>query len=780
MARARHWALLLVCAGTAGAATLSYTLGERGISDLTYDGRQLLKGDGLVVEHAAFRRADGSSYQRPGWDKARWLPRAGDTVSVQQPWGKVACTYRQVGEAVEIAVAVTNTTPDVLTSCEVRLQNLNLPNPAKARYWRFGTDMFWAHDNPNEGHGGWAGDAVTPIVHCDYGAGSLGFVACDQDASVGLQSPGGGYPVFCKLYVGGIAPGETKTRHFALRFGPSGVDPFGGLYDDLLQRFRAARPFVLQWDDRRPVIQEPILANGIPATPRNPRAYQTGHDLRTEAGKRAFRAELLRRADDYVARMRKADAQGVVFWSIEGIEQLNIMYLGDPRRVALAPEMEWRDEQGVATVDAFLRRITDAGFRVGHCVRPQDLRCTPHEFGTVFRPSVHGRLTKVRVRSSFRELRAPHAARLWRNSDNTLVGGPWALTYGGEDAWVELAIPVTALVADTEYTLTVATTETEGAWCSRSMGEDTWRTNGAHLAWRSGSVVGTQLGARPTAGGKENYLRDVVFVPDGGETAENALGALEPTGSYKPIGHVTVDDPAALLIARIGYCVRRWGSSLFYVDSSVDARGQALPAEVFARVQAAFPQVLVMPENQCTGDYACSAPWDEGGHHWVFRTPRKVRALWPGAFTAIHCDPSRNFTPDVVQHYVAGVRQGDILFFQPWDKDTELIESIYAQAGAPPQARLTAPADGATLAPGTTVTLRAEARSRDSRIARVEFHAASVTDGRVKLGEATAPPYELVWRDVPAGRWVLSARAVDAAGLERWPADVVVTVAAAR
>ena len=44
------------------------------------------------------------------------------------------------------------------------------------------------------------------------------------------------------------------------------------------------------------------------------------------------------------------------------------MYVGDPTRVQFAPEMEYKDETGVATVDAYLKKITDAGFRVGHCL----------------------------------------------------------------------------------------------------------------------------------------------------------------------------------------------------------------------------------------------------------------------------------------------------------------------------------------------------------------------------------------------------------------------------
>jgi len=63
----------------------------------------------------------------------------------------------------------------------------------------------------------------------------------------------------------------------------------------------------------------------------------------------------------------------------------------------------------------------------------------------------------------------------------------------------------------------------------------------------------------------------------------------------------TSDDVTAAkqrVIARIKYCKDRWGMSLFYVDSTVWEYGEPLPASMWAEIQKAHPDVLIMPENE--------------------------------------------------------------------------------------------------------------------------------------------------------------------------------------
>ncbi len=610
----------------AEAGGLSYTLGERGLSRLIYNGQVLVDGDSMTIEAAVFQRPDGTTYTLNGWESVQWLPRTGNTVTAQEPWGRISCTYTQVGDGVVIDVSIHNATTNLMTGAQIRFQNPTVPLLKPAKFWRFDVDMCWANDHPDQGTDVWRSGQCIPLIQCDYATGCLALAQSEfpgtpeKDVGLTLHAPEK-YPLLCYLNIGGIAPGQTKTRQFTLRFAPAGTDPYApdNYLHDLFEKYHAAHPMLVQWDDRRPILQETWTANGIPVTPQNPRCYYTQQDLRTEAGKVNFRAELMGRADSYIANLKKANAQGIVFWSIEGIEGVSVLYEGDPTRIALAPEMEYKDASGVATVDAFLKRFTDAGFRVGHCLRPQELRGTP-------------------------------------------------------------------------------------------------------------------------------------------------------------LVHHDVAEPAKVLIDKIRYCQKRWGSTLFYMDSTVKPNGQggwdALAGSVYRQVHEACPDVLLMPENQCADVYAYAAPYDES-NHYVYQTPRKVRAIWPGAFTVIRC---RSEPTNAMPQFVEGVRQGNILLFAPGDWDAEFVASIYRQAGVPPSGCLTAQVRAKLLSSLSHILINVEASDADGTITKVEFYASTVEAGRVKLGESTAAPYRFSWKEVPPGRYVLSARIVDDAGMDRWPASVVVLV----
>src|SRR5678816_2790840 len=81
---------------------------------------------------------------------------------------------------------------------------------------------------------------------------------------------------------------------------------------------------------------------------------------------------------------------------------------------------------------------------------------TFYELGTIFRPTVSGRITHLRVFGLASES-GEHTARLWRNGTGTLMGGPYAWTYGQTTAWVTLDIPDVPVLANTDYTVVVTT-----------------------------------------------------------------------------------------------------------------------------------------------------------------------------------------------------------------------------------------------------------------------------------------------------------------------------------
>lgn len=89
----------------------------------------------------------------------------------------------------------------------------------------------------------------------------------------------------------------------------------------------------------------------------------------------------------------------------------------------------------------------------------------------------------------------------------------------------------------------------------------------------------------------------------------------------------------------------------------------------------------------------------------------------------------------------------------------------------PPTVALVSPADGASVAAGRPIRLRAEASDPDGTVALVEFFS-----GTNKIGAATGPNFDLLWTNAPSGWLTLTARATDNAGATAVSAPVQITV----
>ena len=139
---------------------------------------------------------------------------------------------------------------------------------------------------------------------------------------------------------------------------------------DVYAQFAATHPMQLKWDDRRP-IGALFLSSAPPHLPGNPRGWFNNAgdvDVTTEAGRAEFRARVTSYADGSIRVLKRAGAQGMVTWDIEGQEFPHATsYIGDPRLLGqLAPEME-------QVADAYFRKFREAGLKVGVCIRPQQL-----------------------------------------------------------------------------------------------------------------------------------------------------------------------------------------------------------------------------------------------------------------------------------------------------------------------------------------------------------------------------------------------------------------------
>jgi hypothetical protein len=141
----------------------------------------------------------------------------------------------------------------------------------------------------------------------------------------------------------------------------------------------------------------------------------------------------------------------------------------------------------------------------------------PYALGTIFRSSVAGKITHLRVYAIAIES-GDHTARLWRNDDDSVIGGPYTWNYGGANGWITLDIPDVAIEPGVDYTVVVSVGR-DAKMAYPNLGADVLKEggNGQHLSYpASAGVFAENRDVRPTQsynGG--NYLRDVVFVPAG-------------------------------------------------------------------------------------------------------------------------------------------------------------------------------------------------------------------------------------------------------------------------
>jgi hypothetical protein len=154
-----------------------------------------------------------------------------------------------------------------------------------------------------------------------------------------------------------------------------------------------------------------------------------------------------------------------------------------------------------------------ASERTGNVSGPEN---TAYELGTVFRASMSGAVTHLRVYAVATET-GLHTARLWNNTAGTVVSGPHAWSYGGVTGWITLDIPDVPILADTDYTVVVSTGGTNGSgnkpYPFRAGDLAVAGGNGQNLTHPANAgVFTTTVGTRPVSTfNSANYYRDVVF-----------------------------------------------------------------------------------------------------------------------------------------------------------------------------------------------------------------------------------------------------------------------------
>jgi len=346
-------------------------LDARGLSLIRYHGVNYLGSGDFRLNAVKFQTAAGLVDGSPSGTCA--MNRSAAQLNCSYPWGSISVHYGISNNRLEFAITTKNDSPNPLTGLfleplSIRLTTKpseydgntpiladNIGEPAVLKL-TFGTDaLILVDEDPR------------PLM--------IGFpFAADRPQSMTLfplrinTGREATYPDSLPAINRPIAPGASDTYHLSLRFGPAAMTRCEGA-SDVYAKFKARFPQQLRWKDRRPIASL-ILGTTAAGWPMNPRGWllDPNIDALTASGIRNLRRRILDWADNSIAIMRRMNAQGMVTWDIEGEQYPQpTTYIGDPRLFAkLAPEMS-------DIADAYFEKFRKAGFRVGVCIRPQQL-----------------------------------------------------------------------------------------------------------------------------------------------------------------------------------------------------------------------------------------------------------------------------------------------------------------------------------------------------------------------------------------------------------------------
>ncbi len=148
----------------------------------------------------------------------------------------------------------------------------------------------------------------------------------------------------------------------------------------------------------------------------------------------------------------------------------------------------------------------------------------------------------------------------------------------------------------------------------------------------------------------------------------------------KPVQGQADDEHAAQVLKdKIAYAKKRWGCTLFYVDSTTTV-GRPLNPDVFKSVADAYPDALLMPENESMRYFAYSAPYNNYWKYHVTSTPAGARAVYKTAFSVLNAR-----TGDRVEDHdalVQALRNGQIMLFDGWYENPGMLKiaKLYREA----------------------------------------------------------------------------------------------------
>jgi hypothetical protein len=148
-------------------------------------------------------------------------------------------------------------------------------------------------------------------------------------------------------------------------------------------------------------------------------------------------------------------------------------------------------------------------------------------------------------------------------------------------------------------------------------------------------------------------------------------------------------DPFEQLDAKVAYAKKRWGCTIFYVDTNFFWRpygpekkweSAKLAPEMWKKLLAKYPDTLFIPEFASIADYPYVAGYGEADMG-DYGTSSLIRSIWPDAFRVIVIEDADAY--EQYDRFVAAVRGKNSLMtysFDPQGKNTVALQRIYKEA----------------------------------------------------------------------------------------------------
>lgn len=147
-----------------------------------------------------------------------------------------------------------------------------------------------------------------------------------------------------------------------------------------------------------------------------------------------------------------------------------------------------------------------------------------------------------------------------------------------------------------------------------------------------------------------------------------------------------VQQQTALMLSKVQYAHSRWGTTLYYVDTSVWVGGTPLPQEVFRALEQAFPDCIFIPEENYAATMGVAMPYSDPKNSNAPKfAPLSWRSIYPtGAIGTYLSNCTGTCWTANVNSFDVGQKVGDIPIYavplQMSAAQLTTIESLITQA----------------------------------------------------------------------------------------------------